>query len=479
MKKSNSARLVFVLFLTLILVIPSVSAAPGGGGGQKYYVNGYVKTNTGVPIFGASVKLYIDGSYINTVTTQSNGYFSGSAYRYTIPRTWKAVASKTGFVTATKTVRCGTSSTTYMGIISLYPLQTQYFIHGYVKNIYNNDPVCGASVTIFGDGSQIGSTTTDQDGYYYHSYSTFDTLSSCRVEASAVDYYDNYKVVSVSGVDINMGTLGLFHIGGFEEKYAVLVGVSDYYYYDDIDLHYCDEDVTEWYSYLKNTLSFQSENIWVYGDGHSENYPKYDGDATEANVEAALENMIALADMNDIICFFTICHGGRVDDWSGRSYLAMYDYQYDEEIGKFHDSEVADIFEDSVAETNFFFFGNCFSGGFGPELMALSNAENTVVCAACSWEGSNYECPDGHIINGEFPEEGNSLWTIWFFMNGLMDHFGYDPFTTMEDAFDWALANYPSSYEYWEDGVVKTQVVNNVDFPVIFDGDPSNDITLL
>lgn len=115
-------RTVFLSLFVISLFIGSAtvaSAAPGGGGAQKYYVNGYVKSTSGDPISGATVKLYLDGKYINTVYSQSNGYFSGSTYSLIIPRTWKAVVSKSGYLSNTKTVSADPDRSTYMGIISL------------------------------------------------------------------------------------------------------------------------------------------------------------------------------------------------------------------------------------------------------------------------------------------------------------------------------------------------------------------------
>ena len=118
-------RTILFSFIVMCIILASgtiASAAPGGGGGgggQKYYVNGYVKTSSGAPISGAKVMLYKDGSYLSTAYTSSNGYFSGSTYSYVVIRSWKAVVSKSGYVTNTKTVSASAGSTTSMGTIYL------------------------------------------------------------------------------------------------------------------------------------------------------------------------------------------------------------------------------------------------------------------------------------------------------------------------------------------------------------------------
>lgn len=115
--------------------------------------------------------------------------------------------------------------------------------------------------------------------------------------------------------------------------------------------------------------------------------------------------------------------------------------------------------------------------------MALGNAENTLVLTTCGWEGSGWDYLDGWVfLDGQnyiFPEESNSLWTYWFLMQGLVDHFGYDPSTTMEAVFEWALNNYPEgSYDINVDGTM-VSIPMGFDYePEIFDGDQSNDIIL-
>jgi hypothetical protein len=455
----------FLLLILLQLPVLRVAAyAPPGGNDVRYHVYGYVKSQaTGAPISGAAVALYADGAYKGTVYTSSTGYFSQYFYAPRSAEIFEARVSKSGYQTRTVYGSPDSNYNVNFGTIYLSPAQISYFIHGYVKNGFNESPISGASVVLYRDvyegWSQIGSTATNQNGYYSCTYNTYDQMSQCRVVASASGYYDSANTVGVTGTDVNMGTL---HMSTYLVRYAVIVGISDYQYAND--LSYCDEDATDWYNYLTTAGGYQSSNVWVYGDSHSGNYPKYDGLATESNVVLALENMVAKADQNDIICFITSGHGGYDDgDPDGDVYLCMWNYQSTSENGKLRDSEIACIFADSVASKNFFFFDNCHSGGIGPEIMALDNAEHNLVCATASWEGYGYDYPPGN----------NGLFTYYFLELGLIGHFNSDPLTAMEYVFQWAHDNYPEEFEYTIGGTTYTVTIAPESMPEMYDGNPS------
>ena len=452
---------ILFLFLLQLSTHPVAAIAPpgppGGGGSERYQVYGYVKKQgTSIPLSGAAVKVYADAVYKGTVYTSSSGYFSMYFYAPSSAEIFWVKVSKSGYQTKTAFGSPDPYNKINLGTIYLSPAQISYFIHGYVKNAFNDNPISGADVTLYRHALEvIGTTSTNQDGYYSYTYNTYDAMSSCIVEGSATGYYDMSKTVYFTGTDVDMGTLQMLT---FLIRYAVIVGISDYETAND--LTYCDEDASDWYDYLTTTGGYDSSNVWVYGDGFPGNYSKYDGLATEANVVSALENMVATADQNDIICFITAGHGyhdsGDPDD---DVYLCMWDFDITEENGKLRDSEIADIFDDSVASKNFFFFDNCRSGGIGPELMALDNAEDILVCAAASCEGSGFDYPDGN----------NGLFTYYFLELGLIDHFGGDPLTAMEYVFEWTYNNYPETFVV--DGIEYT--VGPEDEPEMYDGNPS------
>ncbi|MHA1401542.1 MAG: Ig-like domain-containing protein [Candidatus Heimdallarchaeaceae archaeon] len=214
------------------------------------------------------------------------------------------------------------------------------------------------------------------------------------------------------------------------EKWAVIVGISDYEVISD--LSYCDEDASDWYYHLSGTqMSF--DHIVVYGDTVTTNYPQYDGLATEYNVKQALTNMVNSADSNDIIAFITSGHGSG--DGYGSSYLCMWDCSSGEsgEDGSLYDTELAAILSGAVAEKIFVFIDHCYSGGFGDDLMNMPNSAKVYLTTTCTENGYGYD--DSTHQNG--------AWTYYFLEYSWINYFGGSATVALEDVFDYALAAYP------------------------------------
>ncbi|MHA1974457.1 MAG: caspase family protein [Candidatus Hodarchaeales archaeon] len=232
--------------------------------------------------------------------------------------------------------------------------------------------------------------------------------------------------------DINIAATG----DGVVNLYAVVVGISDYKAISD--LSYCDEDATDWYNYL-NSIGYSAK---VYGDGHTENYPRFDGYATEYNVKSAILDMISKADADDIIVFTSSGHGGS----SGRTqFLCMWDCDDGEngEDGYIFDTEFRDLFQNSVSKV-FIFLDHCNSGGMD-EVMSVDNALNIYMTTTCGSRGFGYDVP----------EYENGAWTYWFCEKALVEL----GFTNMEEAFIWASDAYGARGQ---------------DAPMEFDGDSSS-----
>lgn len=174
-------------------------------------------------------------------------------------------------------------------------------------------------------------------------------------------------------------------------------------------------------------------NVYVYGDGHTANFPKYDGKATEYTVKQALINMINSADSDDIICFISSGHGSG--NGLGSSFLCMWDYGSGEngQDGALYDTELAAILDDAVANKIFVFLDHCYSGGFGPELMAMPNKLHVYLTTTCTANGYGYD--DSTHKNG--------AWTYYFLEYTWINHYGANPNTSMETIFAYAKANYP------------------------------------
>lgn len=234
---------------------------------------------------------------------------------------------------------------------------------------------------------------------------------------------------------------------GVVNKYALLIGISDYSVISD--LNYADEDAADWFNYL-SPLGYQ---ITLLGDSHPEDYPQWDGYATEYNVRIALENILAVVDEDDIFVFTTSGHGGR-----GRSttldefiyYLCMWDTSAGENgyNGLITHLEFQEMMSPSIANT-FIFIDHCYAGGF-QNVMFNDNAEKIYLATTCSDNGYGYDDPL-HL---------NGAWTYWFLEYALIGELGGS--ASMEEAFDLA---YPLFIDIYR---------RPGDWPLEFDGSPND-----
>ncbi|TFG34865.1 hypothetical protein EU527_01445 [Candidatus Thorarchaeota archaeon] len=217
---------------------------------------------------------------------------------------------------------------------------------------------------------------------------------------------------------------------GVVRKWAVIVGISDYKSISD--LSYCDEDATDWYNYLKNVMGYNY--IRVLGDTHTSNYPSYYALATEANVKASL-SWLGGADGDDVVAFITSGHGSGTG--TGSSFLCMWDSYSGEsgQDGNLYDTELDDYVGSWSAGRIFIFVDHCYSGGLIPEIQALANHAKVYMTTTCTQNGYGYD----------YSPARNGAWTYFFLEYGLINHFGSNPYTTMESCFDYALAAYPYS----------------------------------
>ncbi len=215
------------------------------------------------------------------------------------------------------------------------------------------------------------------------------------------------------------------------EKFAVVIGVSDYS--DISDLSYCDEDASEWYNYL---VSKGYDYIWVLGDGHTDDFPQHDAKASESNIKSYIANMVALADSNDWIAITFSGHGASSNGGYWDSYYCAYDCGNGTggEDGDFEDYELVELLAPSIAQQIFVSFDSCYSGGMGDDLMAMGTSY-PLHCNTTSTE-NGYGWDD--------PTHQMGAWTWQFLIDTLRGHYS-DNNIDMENAFDYAHANYPHS----------------------------------
>jgi hypothetical protein len=280
-------------------------------------------------------------------------------------------------------------------------------------------------VDIFIDGSLVVSDSVAPYSYPWDTTAYADGAHT--VDATAYDMAGNFDAAPQVAVTVDQSAAPATDV----QKYALITGVSDYKAISD--LSYCDEDATDWYNFVTSVLNVPTDHITVLGDGHPSDFPQYDGLATEANTKAALENIVALADDDDEIFYITSGHGSG--SGSGDFYVCAWDCGSGEsgEDGDFHDYEIAAILGNAIAEKVFVFVDHCYSGGIGPELMALGNSASIYCATTCTDDGYGWDDPGSQ----------NGLWTHWFLEASWISYYGSDPTVCLEDVFTYAHDNYP------------------------------------
>jgi hypothetical protein len=143
---------------------------------------------------------------------------------------------------------------------------------------------------------------------------------------------------------------------GVTNYYAVLCGVSNYKYVND--LYYCDDDVRDVKAALLATGNWESSNITAL----------IDKAATKVNIQKAIQNMCSEADDDDVCLFYFSGHG---TNWSD---LPPYDEidGYDEYLVTYEDCYINDAICDdelgvwisALPTTKYIILiDTCFSGG--------------------------------------------------------------------------------------------------------------------
>jgi hypothetical protein len=277
-------------------------------------------------------------------------------------------------------------------------------------------------------------TTSSYDWRGYTSGGEDNTVASPSVGRHyiMVDYYSGsgaytLKVTLTSG---GGGGGGAWGTGG---KYAIIMGISDYQSISD--LSFCDEDAYDFYTFL--TGKGYECHVFYDGSYTSNKYtsiPSSTGAGvsgkvalgTEANVRAAIQALAAHAVAGDTVAYVTSGHGSG--DGAGSSYLCMYDCSGS--AGCYYDTEIkADLGLFATGVKIFFFIDHCYSGGIGPEIMALGNKANIWMTTTCTANGYGYDYPTG----------SNGAWTYYFLELNLKN----SPSASMESTFTAAAANYP------------------------------------
>lgn len=208
------------------------------------------------------------------------------------------------------------------------------------------------------------------------------------------------------------------------KKYALLVGISDYLYINDLE--FCDEDMVGWCNYLTK-LNYE---IVLLGDKTSK-YGKYtlNDFATEVNIRKWIRTIANKVNKDDQFVFISSGHGSG--DGKGNSFLCCLDQSFGSQ-GQYTDKELSTdikLFTDKGAKV-ITFFDNCYSGGMLSEVCS-NNPENVCATSTCTENGYGF---DVNVIN-------HGAWTYYFLIKTLGDI--NNPSKNLNDAFFKAIKIYP------------------------------------
>lgn len=207
-----------------------------------------------------------------------------------------------------------------------------------------------------------------------------------------------------------------------QNKYGVVVGISDYMYINDLE--YCDEDAVSWCNYLKNY------NLTLLGDLTSsyEPYKPLLG-ATEKNIRDTINNYLNYVKENDTFVLITSGHGSG--DGKGYSWICCLD-ESGNPNGEYDCNEMAkDLkqFTDKGVYV-FVFCDNCYSGGLIDAILNTCDKNKIFIATTCSKNGYGFDSS----------QYKHGLWTYTFLVETLMAD---EHIKTLGEAFTHAVAMYP------------------------------------
>jgi hypothetical protein len=303
-----------------------------------------------------------------------------------------------------------------------------YIVKGAVYERGDN-PVEGVDITITSlyDG-QVKTTATGPEGKFFKFFSIYCSNNDeklFQIEASYGSFVET-KVALIDGYP-STNPLLVFHIG--TRHYAVLIGISDYYWDNDDKARYCDESISLWYKFMVSYMDLAKSDIRILGD----NVGKYTDEtgkriypeiATVANVKAALLWLCTTADPDDYISFIFCGHGDG--DGAGSSSIEMTN-------GQISDSTFINYLRLSLAKRIFVFLDCCYSGGFGPDIRDnISNGERTLTLTSVDEASAAW--------GTDFDTWEYTMWTSYFLYRTWMPN-GYNaPNSVVETIFNTAYS---------------------------------------
>ncbi len=253
-----------------------------------------------------------------------------------------------------------------------------------------------------------GSWISDTQAPYEFTWDTsvYTDSTTHTIIARATDIYGNTGETEIDLIVDNS-------IPDQNDKYALVIGISDYYYIGD--LRYADSDAISWTNHLQSQ-GYSVKTI-------------YNRQATRQEILDELDWLESMEEEGDHVAFVYAGHGGHFYEagYSGSGSMIFASDATHNGRGCISDSELSDIFDNFDSEHIFIYFDSCRSGG-----MNELSGSGRLLITACDWNEWSYDAP----------EYGNGAWTYWFLIWGIEGQ-GY---TSMEDSFMEAKARVMREY---------------------------------
>ena len=227
------------------------------------------------------------------------------------------------------------------------------------------------------------------------------------------------------------------------ERYAVVVGISDYPG-DGSDLNYCDDDANEMHDVLTGVYGFEEDHVTRL----------LDLDATREAILTAIYEIPE--DAGEVVFFFSghgmngVAEDGDKERWDE----AIVTHNGDTEFVPIWDGELRDAFLRFDTSRIVFIFDTCLAGGMKKDLeapgrfIAMATTERGYAIEGTEWGGGHGE------FSYYFVEQG-----MRFGYADVYDHDG-EPTAdvTMEEAFDYAKTSCaydkPTVGDYFENDLL-------------------------
>jgi len=337
--------------------------------------------NNGPQIVAASEEL---GSYetvsFTTPTSNSNGRFYINPYAY----------SGYGTYTLTVIVSSALSLNANAGFDKTV---------GTSQSVSFDGSNSGGSVSSyswnFGDGgSATGATAT-------HSYSSTGT------------YTVTLTVSDGSSSDSDTVTVTVVDSGSMPNKYALVIGISDYQGNDN-DLSYCDEDADSWTTYLES----QGYTVRTL----------IDDDASRSDIISGINWLEGQEDAGDYVAFVFSGHGGY-SERSRESYICAWNLD-DGVDGVIWDTDLGTEFENFDSQHIFLFFDSCHSGGMD----SVAGSGRYVSQTAAVDE-----------LGLDAPKHQHGMWVYWFLEYAINERGNSDLTQAYDVAYPKAVADAASA----------------------------------